>query len=387
LLLIGICLLIASLAQAHTLGQSYSVWRLDGNQVEGILNFPLSSVETTAQDLPGSAPALDRLSDHVQQSIRMDGECLPVSADQQTLRRAGFVQYRWVWKCTSVRGVTIDALFPLDARHVHPTRVVFEGQTVHEQLVTNQARSVVFGVSDVSDSRASGPPSGFLGYLLLGVQHIIGGADHLFFLLALLVVVSYRGHSSADAIWMVTGFTIGHSVSLIAASTGFASVDGRLVEALIGLTILIVAMQVFAQDRAKLMVALTAGLCSLGYALTPNLLVWSGLGLFCICYLLAGANHAHRNRSTHLMLAAGFGVIHGFGFAGSLQEIGLPTQSLIPALLGFNLGIEIGQLILLIPAFYALGRVAQRFSSAREVIAGICAAAGIYWFVGRLISA
>ena len=72
---------------------------------------------------------------------------------------------------------------------------------------------------------------------------------------------------------------------------------------------------------------------------------------------------------------------------GSLQEIGLPTQSLIPALLGFNLGIKIGQLILLIPAFYALGRVAQRTSSAREVIAGLCAAAGVYWFVGRLISA
>lgn len=137
-------------------------------------------------------------------------------------------------------------------------------------------------------------------YLPLGIEHILLGVDHLLFVLGLLLLVRSR--------WMlvqtITAFTVAHSLTLAAATLGFTGVPERPVNAAIALSILIVAAEVLKHRRGE---------SCLG-ARFP----WA--------------------------VAFGFGLLHGFGFAGALSAIALPAASLPAALLSFNLGVEIGQL-------------------------------------------
>jgi hydrogenase/urease accessory protein HupE len=137
-------------------------------------------------------------------------------------------------------------------------------------------------------------------YLRLGVEHILLGFDHLLFVLALVILV----RSWARVAVTVTAFTIAHSMTLAAATLGFANVPGPPVEATIALSIMLVAVEILNARRGK--PSLTARL--------PWLVAFS------------------------------FGLLHGFGFAGALAEVGLPHHAIPVALLFFNVGVEIGQL-------------------------------------------
>jgi hydrogenase/urease accessory protein HupE len=138
-------------------------------------------------------------------------------------------------------------------------------------------------------------------YLRLGVEHILFGFDHLLFVLALVILVRGWGRVAIT----VTAFTIAHSITLAAATLGFVNVPGPPVEATIALSIMLVAVEILNARRGK--PSLTARL--------PWLVAFS------------------------------FGLLHGFGFAGALAEVGLPQHAIAVALLFFNVGVEIGQLI------------------------------------------
>jgi len=138
-------------------------------------------------------------------------------------------------------------------------------------------------------------------YLRLGVEHILFGFDHLLFVLALVVLVREWRRVAVT----VTAFTIAHSVTLAAATLGFVNVPGPPVEATIALSIMLVSAEILHARRG-----------------TPSLtarLPW--------------------------LVAFSFGLLHGFGFAGALAEVGLPRHAIPVALLFFNVGVEIGQLI------------------------------------------
>jgi hydrogenase/urease accessory protein HupE len=137
-------------------------------------------------------------------------------------------------------------------------------------------------------------------YLRLGVDHILRGVDHLLFVLALLLIV--RG--SARIFATVTAFTVAHSLTLAVATLGFAHVPGPPVEATIALSILFVAAEVVHGLRGR-----------------PGL-----------------------TARAPWIVAFGFGLLHGFGFAGALAEAGLPQHAIPLALLLFNVGVELGQL-------------------------------------------
>jgi hydrogenase/urease accessory protein HupE len=138
-------------------------------------------------------------------------------------------------------------------------------------------------------------------YLRLGVEHILFGFDHLLFVLALVVLVREWRRVAVT----VTAFTIAHSITLAAATLGFVNVPGPPVEATIALSIMLVSVEILNARRGK--PSVTARL--------PWLVAFS------------------------------FGLLHGFGFAGALAEVGLPQHAIPVALLFFNLGVEIGQLI------------------------------------------
>lgn len=153
-------------------------------------------------------------------------------------------------------------------------------------------------------------------YSLLGIEHILGGIDHLCFVLALLMIVD----GGRRLVATISAFTVAHSITLVAATLGVVSVPQRPVEAVIALSIVFVAMEIVHWRSGR------AGL----------------------------------TRRAPWIVAFAFGLLHGFGFAGALADVGLPAHAVPTALLFFNVGVEIGQLLFvaaLLLAWVALRRM------------------------------
>jgi hydrogenase/urease accessory protein HupE len=138
-------------------------------------------------------------------------------------------------------------------------------------------------------------------YLLLGIEHILTGFDHLSFVLGLLLLVRSR----LTLIKTITAFTIAHSLTLAAAALGFVHVNPSVIEALVAFSIVFVALELARAHRGQ-------------YGLTAQI-PW--------------------------LIAFTFGLLHGFAFAGSLAQIGLPQHNIPLSLLLFNVGVELGQLL------------------------------------------
>ena len=183
-------------------------------------------------------------------------------------------------------------------------------------------------------------------YTVLGIEHILTGFDHLCFVLALVLIV--RG--TKRLIWTVTAFTLAHSITLALATMDVIRVPGPPVEATIALSIVFVASEIVQQQRGR------EGLA----AKQP----W--------------------------LVAFAFGLLHGLGFAGALAEVGLPANSIPLALLFFNIGVEIGQL-LFIAAVLGAARLlflaaANRIELRRAAIVPAYLIGGIasYWVIERV---
>lgn len=181
-------------------------------------------------------------------------------------------------------------------------------------------------------------------YFKLGVIHIIEGYDHLLFVIALVLLIG-RGSAIVKA---ATAFTIAHSLTLAGSALGLVGLAQAPVEALIALSIVFLAVEIVKRDPANPTLAERAP--------------W--------------------------IVAFLFGLIHGFGFAGALREIGLPESDVPTALLTFNLGVEAGQL-LIIAATMALLALLRRFAPQAQRPATLTAtyAIGItasFWFIERL---
>jgi hydrogenase/urease accessory protein HupE len=152
-------------------------------------------------------------------------------------------------------------------------------------------------------------------YLVLGIEHILTGADHLLFVLALVILVG----PTRRLLWTITAFTVAHSITLAAATLGFVHVPPPPVEASIALSILFLAVEI----------------------------------------IHTRGGHPGLTQRAPWLVAFAFGLLHGLGFAGALSEIGLPAKAIPLALLFFNVGVEIGQL-LFIAAVLVVMRAATR---------------------------
>ena len=188
-------------------------------------------------------------------------------------------------------------------------------------------------------------------YLVLGVEHILLGIDHLLFVLALLLIVRGVGRLVAT----VTAFTVAHSVTLGAATLGWVQVPSAPVEAIIALSILFLASELARQRTA-----------AVG---TPE--------------------DASLTRRFPWVVAFAFGLLHGFGFAGALSEVGVPQHAVPLALLFFNVGVELGQLVFIAAVFgfawlVRLAAVSVPPVWQRTVAYGIGSVAA-FWVVERTI--
>ncbi len=261
---------------------------------------------------------------------------------------AKFLAITWTATCERVDSIALDlrALFHLDAR-----------QEVIVQLAAPGAATIqtIVRASHAQTTLRPGEAPSLIAWVRTGMDHIYEGIDHILFVLALLLVVMlYRGagtwHTRAFLLTLrstalvITAFTIAHSISLIAAALGYIALPGGFVEAVIALSIAYTA----AEDVVK-----------------PDV-TW------------------------RYWLTFGFGLIHGLGFASVLAELLPPTDVVVP-LLCFNVGVEIGQLsivLVALPVFYAVARVAGGDRYRRRVLpffAGIIFLAGLTMLVERLL--
>jgi HupE / UreJ protein len=180
---------------------------------------------------------------------------------------------------------------------------------------------------------AAAPPRG-LSLLALGARHVWEGIDHLLFLFGLCLLAPARRWA-----WLVTGFTLGHSVSLALAATGLVSLATAPVEACIALSI-----------------------------------AWAGWAAF----------RAGEQSRLPVAAVAAFGLVHGLGFAQGLAEAGLSGNARLWPLLGFNLGIELGQLVALVP-LGAAALFAARVDLRLQRAAAFClGAVGLAWTLARV---
>lgn len=184
-----------------------------------------------------------------------------------------------------------------------------DGQSRVYTITQGQPRVQLYGSAD--DRR--GMDEIAWAYLVLGVEHILGGIDHLLFVVSLLFLVGFRRR----LVWTITAFTAAHSLTLACSALGWLTLRSPPVEATIALSIMLVA----------------------GEALhtRPTL-----------------------SRQWPALVAFLFGLVHGLGFAGALREIGLPENHLMVALLTFNVGVEIGQLMT-VGVCFLLWQVATRW--------------------------
>lgn len=244
--------------------------------------------------------------------LRFPEGCRETSAPSRA-RRPASVLKRWVVECDSpLTGMEIEVI-GLNAI-VGEAFVEFRSPELSEwnTVVRRGETSLRLGQEDLRGLESS------RGYFRLGVEHILSGLDHLLFLLALfLVVVRTRApdgrRSLARGMFAtVTAFTIGHSITLAAATLDVVGLPQGPSEFVIAMSVLLLAVELAREDETTLTMRFP----------------W--------------------------VVAFAFGLLHGFGFAGALAEIGLPASGIAQSLLLFNLGVEFGQLLVVLAATAAL---------------------------------
>ena len=285
---------------------------------------------------PGTQRLAALLRDRLQ--ILVDGRPVPIDAWSvaEALPERQSVRLRAHAALGRPPGV-IDVsakLFPYDEAHQTFLNFYDDGE------LTSQA---ILGADETRHEYFVGSRQGTLAvirkFVPEGVHHILIGPDHLLFLVGLLLL----GGSVRRLLTVITGFTVAHSITLALAVLNIVTPPGRLVEPIIALSIVYVGVD--------------------------NLMVRGG-------------------RDMRVWIALVFGLIHGFGFASVLQEMGLPSGALGWSLFSFNLGVEIGQLTVAVVVASALMALRARSDVAgrRLAVAGsiVVMAAGTFWFIQRV---
>jgi len=284
-------------------------------------------------------------------SVRFAEGCINATEPLRA-QRGDSVMERWTVECDSpLTGMEIKVL-GLDAM-VGEAFIELQTPGIDEwhAMVRRGSPSTRLGLRD-----AEGPGLD-TSYFSLGVDHILSGFDHLLFVLCLLLIVARTrteagpGAIARGVLAAVTAFTLGHSITLASATLGWVGVPTAPIELLIACSVLLLAVELARDERDT----------------------WTMRFPWVVAFV--------------------FGLLHGFGFAGALAEIGLPPDGIAAPLLLFNLGVEAGQIgvvLAAMAAMWAIRRVAprsvtvthRRSSFETAAIYGIGTLAG-YWCVAR----
>jgi hypothetical protein len=271
-------------------------------------------------------------------TLMADGRALSTAgwSDPEPLPDRQSVRFRSTYTTTGPPAVVaVDAfMFPYDPQHQTFVNV-YEADALVTQSILDKERTR----TEHFTGTRSGRLAVMRAFVAAGVHHILIGPDHLLFLIGLLLL----GGTMRRLVVVVSAFTLAHSITLSLAALGLVNPPARVDEPIIALSIVFVG--------------------------ADNLMV-------------------HGGRDVRAWIALAFGLIHGFGFAGVLREMGLARGALGWSLFSFNLGVEIGQLIVVLIVASALAALRAKSETAGQRIAFggslLVAAAGVFWFVERV---
>ena len=382
----------SSQAHSHNRSQSFSDWEITDNIATAV--FTAKSREITRLQSQSNQSLDTLLVGHLISAISVSQDSLPCSSTEVVRpipSALGYVRVRLVFDCGASLGdisISINSFFNVASSHVHYANMSLNGEPSYQYLFTNKQRQ-----HEITNQLATSSHwfDSITQFVLIGIEHIFGGIDHIAFLLALLLLL----RSLKVLVWMITGFTLGHSITLALAALGWVIPDLDIVEAAIGFTIALVAVQniaVLTGNHRQITYFSVAGLLlivliNLIWNIGLSALSSLGLALFTLAYLWNSADE-HLSADLRLVTSVIFGLIHGFGFASALTETGLANTQLLPALLGFNLGIELGQIVIIAVVWALLQQIRQsRFLTDTRLVIDLVSAAlcglGLYWFIGR----
>jgi hydrogenase/urease accessory protein HupE len=318
---------------------------LKGSDVDRLVGTKVYHPEVDAVDpaavAASSATILAYLTAHLAVT-GADGRACPATAPAVIADDDGIV-FRNTYSCADVVGDIVYRSTVLTEKDPGARQVVLIAQGGHEAQVLLDA-----GNTTITLSAPAPPISSTMGrYLVTGIEHIFLGYDHIAFLIAVML----WAHRLIPVIKIVTAFTIAHSITLSLAALGVVVITRRIVEPAIAASIVYVALENF----------------------------------FC------------RDIGRRWRVTLAFGLIHGFGFASALREIGLPSNAVVPALAAFNVGVEIGQVAIVtivLPILIVLDRLiatdSDKPTRAVPLVYGLSFAIsllGSYWLVTRMLDA
>ena len=384
-------LLAAGTAAAHTKSETHTVWQIVGRTVH--LTFTMPIVEANRLALNGVVPpSNDRVGAYLTAHLAVTARGANCPATAPARAQAATEQFRrfeMTFQCPSADELMLHsaAFFELVPSHVTFAQIETDQGEFIEQIFTRDQQSVAASATAGGELASAS----FFKYVQLGIMHIFTGVDHMSFLLGL-VLISRRVR---DLAFVITGFTLGHSATLALAVTGIIRPHAEFIDALVALTIAVIGADniavathrpgVVALGLGSLLLSMTVARLG-GIGLLPAGLLF-GAGLFCCCYLMISGLLLDSGR-LRLVVTLMFGLIHGFGFASDLLEMRLPAGRLAELLLGFNLGVEVGQLTLVFVALALVQvLVRARLSLPRPIVVDTLSAGlvglGMFWFISR----
>ena len=343
-----ICCALGSSALAHDTGFSYVDLRLGPSSMEVAVKLPtalltrdLSLKDPGALSTPeGVAAQRDKIVALVVSRVEIvaDGRTLDVEAGTVTIdpqKKAVTLQLQVPWEQVPAALHVRCPLFPDDPEHKTLVSLYTENVLERQEILRQ-------GLSELEyrPNSTQGILPVIIKFIAEGVHHIFIGPDHILFVVGLLLL----GGKLRQLLKIVTSFTIAHSITLVLATLDIFNPPSRLVEPAIALSIICIGLD----------------------------------------NLVAGKE----GRDIRVIIAFCFGLIHGFGFAGVLQELELPRQALGWSLLSFNVGVELGQacIVLAIAPLLAVIYKRSRKVGRWVMVAGSAGVMlmGAYWFVERV---
>ena len=387
---------------AHYFSESFSKWNVVDNKVEA--NFSLLTLESTRifqvenyqkimfeENLSETDVFKIYLSQHLK--VTSEGKnCSLVDEIKELNSQEGSLNLSLNFECPSNKEIKIinNALFNLVQSHIHIARIYIDNNLYTEKALFFNDQSIDLNEEKENNSFSNS----FYKFFSLGLDHILSGYDHLLFILGLLLLVT----NLKRLLLVITGFTIGHSLTLSLSVINIVQVKSSLVEALIGYTIMFVGLEYLYKEnndhRVSMIFITTLSLLLLifGNLINPNFPYFLILGILLFSlgyfYLLKNLNSENNLLSIITII---FGLIHGFGFGGFLLGSKISSENIFSGLLGFNLGVEVGQIIfvLLILLIYKL-LMTLKITKIIEVMKNLSFFAvvffGFFFFIQRLIA-
>ena len=348
-LVLPTCIGFVETASAHDPGLSSVAVKLKGRRLEAVATFARKDIEglleSPAAQAPGPGPERGRLQELARGILAIEnaGRRLEPADTKARLDDQGNVEFRLNFVADANRPLELrSCLLPrLPLGHRQFLSVTDEsGETMLERLLGKGAEAATILRQPGRHPEAASDRSSAIGFLALGMKHILTGYDHLLFLLALLVVT----RRFVSSLKIITCFTFAHSITLAMATFNVVVLPSRVVEPLIAGSIIYVGVE----------------------------------------------NLVRRGEPTgRWLLTFGFGLIHGLGFASALREMGVGERAggVLMPLFSFNVGVELGQLMVAAVVLALLWKLRSKplFAARLAAACSACVAGlGSYWLFERV---